>query len=138
MEFTLYFDSINLLIVFAATAFSNLLGGLWYSPFLFGGIWRRASGKTGAPEPMVNPAGTFVAGFVLQLIAASLIAALLGPSAGALEGVQLGTLIALAFVFTATTVNNLFERRKLSLIFVNSGYHVASMGSMGAIIGAWG
>ena len=138
MEFTYYFDAINLLVVFAATATANILGGLWYAPFVFGGIWRRASGKTGAVEPMTNPAGTFISGFILQLIIASLLAAMLGPGAGAQEGIQLGTLIAFAFVFTSTAMNNLFEQRPLTLILVNSGYHVVSMGTMGAIIGIWG
>ncbi|MBT8421625.1 MAG: DUF1761 domain-containing protein [Gammaproteobacteria bacterium] len=138
MDFTINFDAINLLVVFAATVVANILGGLWYSPFLFGNIWRKALGKTGQPEPMTNPAGTFIAGFVLQLIAASLLAAMLGPGAGAAEGIQLGTLLAFAFVFTATALNNLFERRTLIIIFVNAGYHVVAMGCMGAIIGTWG
>jgi len=138
MDFTLNFGAINLLVVFGATAAANLLGGIWYAPFVFGGLWRRVSGLPGSQESMVNPAGTFVSGFILQLIAASLLAGILGTNAGLVEGVQLGTLLGFGFVFTALAVTNLFERRSLILILINAGYHIVAMGIMGAIIGSWG
>ena len=86
---------------------------------------------------MSNPAGTFVAGFTLQLIAASMLAALLGSSATGVEYLQLGTLIAFSFVMTALAISNLFERRPLSLIVINSSFHIVSFGLMGFIIGQW-
>jgi hypothetical protein len=33
---------------------------------------------------------------------------------------------------------NLFERRPITLILINSGYHVVSLCLMGFIIGTWG
>ena len=87
---------------------------------------------------MANVPGTFISSFVLQLIAASMIAALLGPNSTGGEGLQLGTLIAVSFVFTAMGMTNLFEHRPLYLIAINSCYHVVSFGLMGFIIGTWG
>jgi hypothetical protein len=49
----------------------------------------------------------------------------------------LGSLIAVAFVFTAMGMTNLFERRPIHLILINSSYHIASFTLMGFIIGAW-
>ena len=75
--------------------------------------------------------------FILQLLAASMIAGILGTNKGGMEGVQLGTLLAFCFVMTAMGATNLFEKRPLSVIAVNSGYHIVSYGLMGFIIGTW-
>lgn len=138
MDFTINFDAINLLVVFAATVAANVLGGIWYAPFFFGKPWRAALNKGRPSGEMSNSVGVFVSGFMLHLIAASMLAALLGPGAGGAVGIQLGTLIGFAFVFTAMGATNLFEQRPLVLIFINSGYHVVSLGLMGFIIGTWG
>ena len=137
MDFTINFGAINLLVVFGATVAANILGGIWYSPAVFGKVWRKAAGLP-TSDGMTNPAMTFVSGFILQLLVASMLAALLGPNAGATEGVQLGSLIGFSFVFTTIAVTNLFERRPLSLILINAGFHVVSLGLMGFIIGSWG
>jgi hypothetical protein len=137
MDFTINFDSINILAVFVSTLIANLLGGIWYSPFAFGKIWRQAAGIT-ANKPMSNPAAAFTAGFVLQLMAVSLLAALLGPSSSGIEGLQLGSLLAFGFVFTALSITNLFERRPVPLILINAGYHIATMSLVGFILGSWG
>lgn len=137
MDFTINFGAINLLVVFMATVASMLAAALWYSPFVLGRPWRRAN-NMGPSEPMQNPAKTMTLAFLLQLVAASLLAALLGPSAGGGTGVQLGTLIGFSFVFTALGMTNLFERRPLILILIHSAFHVVSLGLMGFIIGTWG
>lgn len=137
MEFTIHFATMNLLVVFAATVAALLLGGLWYSPLVLGKPWRAAIGTPAQGDGVRNPAGTFVAGFVLQLTAASMLAALLGPSATGVEGIQLGTLIAFSFVMTTLAITNLFERRPLTLILINSSFHIVSFGLMGFIIGQW-
>jgi hypothetical protein len=139
MDFTINFGAINLLIVFAATVAGNLLGGIWYSPLVFGKPWARANNLTlGEYGGDRNIPGIFISSFILQLIAASMIAAMLGTNSTGLEGVQLGTLIAFSYVFTAMGMTNLFERRPIYLILINSAYHFVSFGVMGFIIGTWG
>ncbi|MGI9289854.1 MAG: DUF1761 domain-containing protein [Gammaproteobacteria bacterium] len=139
MDFTINFGAINLLVVFAATVVGNLLGGIWYSPIAFGKPWARANNiELGKYDSGANVPAMFTTSFILQLVIASLLAALLGPSAGGQEGVQLGTLMALCFVFTAMGMTNLFERRPIYLILINSSYHIVSFGLMGFIIGTWG
>jgi hypothetical protein len=139
MDFTINFGAINLLIVFAATVAGNLLGGMWYSPLIFGKPWAKANNITlGKYDADANIAGIFISSFILQLIAATMIAAMLGPNSTGTEGVQLGTLIAVSFVFTSMGMTNLFERRPIYLIVINSSYHIVSFGVMGFIIGRWG
>lgn len=138
MDFTINFDAINLVVVFAATVAAIFVGGLWYAPFLFGRLWYSISGKSETEGTSFNPTATFVSSFVLQLVAASLLAAILGPNAGTLVGIQLGTLIGLGFVFTSLGITNLFERRPLLLVLIKAGHHIVALGVMGAIIGTWG
>ena len=116
---------------------ANLLGGLWYSPLLFGKPWRALSGISRGDSTMGAPAGVFVASFTLFLISASLLAALLGPNAGGQDGARLGALIGVSFVFTAMGATNLFEHRPLPLILINAGYHIVALSIMGFIIGQW-
>lgn len=137
MDFTINFAVINLLVVFAATVAANLLGALWYSPFLLGKPWRAASNKAAPSGEMSNPAGTFIAAFLLQFVAATMLAALLGPGSSGIEGARLGALLGFSFVFTALAITNLFERRPLVVIAINSGYHVTALCLVGFIVGQW-
>jgi hypothetical protein len=138
MDFTQNFAAINLLVVFGATIAANLLGGLWYSPIVFGKPWRALTGKAAPSGEVGGTVGVFISSFVLHLIAASLLAALLGVNAGAQEGARLGALIGFGFVFTAMGATNLFEQRPIPLVLINSGYHIVSLSVMGLIIGKWG
>jgi len=138
MDFTVNFAAINLLVVFGATVAANLLGGVWYSPLLFSKPWRAANKMGPSTGDMGGSVGIFISSFVLHLMSASMLAALLGPNAGAQGGMRLGALIGVVFVFAAMGSTNLFERRPITLILINSGYHVVSLCLMGFIIGTWG
>jgi len=138
MDFTANFAAINLLVVFAATVAASILGGLWYSPILFGKPWRAANNMGPASGEMKNSVGVFISSFVLHLISASMLAALIGPTSSPQDGMRLGALIGVAFVFTAMGITNLFEQRPFILVLINSGYHVTSLCLMGFIIGQWG
>lgn len=137
MEFSLNFASINLLVVFAATAAANLLAALWYSPFLFGKAWRADAGLGESAGSMSNPVATFVSAFVLQFLAAALIGGLLGHNAGFVEGSRLGALLGFALVFTALATINLYEGRPFRLVLIHSGCTTTAFALMGGIIGMW-
>lgn len=137
MDFTINFAAVNLLVVFGATLAANVLGGLWYSPFVFGKPWAAANNIKLGEQGIQNAPVTFMSAFILQLFAASMIAGLLGPNSTGMEGVQLGTLIAFCFVLTAMGITNLFERRPITLIAINVSYHIVSFGLMGFIVGTW-
>ena len=139
MDFTINFAAINWLVVFGATVVAMLLGGLWYSPVLFGRFLNVGNGLNQNKERhRVNMPAIFIGAFVLQMIAASVLSALLGTNSTGQEGVQLGTIIALCFVITAMGMANLFEHRPISVMWVNASYHFVAYGLMGFIVGTWG
>jgi hypothetical protein len=129
---------VNFLAVGLAAVSAFLLGGLWYSPVLFARPWMRLTGNE-CPEgekPKGNMAAIFGGAFVLNLVAAYVLAMFLGPMPlkyAALAGLSVG----LCWVATSFGVNDLFERRPLGLWLINAGYVILQYTVMGAIIGAF-
>src|SRR4030095_4660227 len=70
---------INMWAVLAAGVASMILGGLWYSPVLFGKAWSAASGVTEERAKSANMGKTMGTAFVLALIGAAVFAMFLGP-----------------------------------------------------------
>lgn len=124
--------------IFVATLACFLLGGLWYSPVLFGRAWMRANGFTDETlKKGGNPAVIFGGSFVLTLIMALNLGAFLSGPANLGWGAAAGFLAGGGWVALSFGVTYLFERKPLSLFFINAGFHAVAFTMMGAIIGAW-
>ena len=127
---------VNYIAVALAALSAFLLGGLWYSPALFARPWMRLTGQSEEVLKGGNMGLIFGGAFVLNLIAAWVLAMFLGPMPlkfATLAGLSVG----LCWVATSLGVNYLFERRPLGLWLINSGYFVLQFTIMGAIIGAF-
>ncbi len=95
---------INYLAVIVAAASSFLVGGLWYSPKLFGEIWKRATGDTREPGSG-HPARVFGLSFLFALVAA-VAYALLMPSADSVPtALCQGLLVGAGFVAMSFGIN---------------------------------
>ncbi len=129
-------SSVNWLAVLVAAVATFLIGGLWYGP-LFQKPWMSASGVT---EERMREGGTariFGVAFVLQLIAAVVLAMFIGAEATPAFGTAAGLAVGLFWVATSLGVIYLYERRSLAHWAVNAGYQVVSYTVMGAILGVW-
>jgi hypothetical protein len=135
MEITLNFLYVNWFAVLAAAIASCFLGGFWYSPFAFGNVWRKAHGSVGEDHESRNVTALMLVALLLQWIAASLFAAVLGPNTDPVYAINIGLLVGVCFVGTSMAVTNLFENRSIKLLLINGGYHVVSFGLMGLILG---
>lgn len=127
---------INVWAVIVAAVSTFVLGGLWYGP-LFGRAWMRASGVTEEQAKAGNMGLIFGVSFVLQLVAAWVLAMFIGSEATFSFGLFAGGAAGIAWVATAFGVVYLFEQRPLGHWAVNAGYHVVSYLIMGGILGAW-
>ncbi len=137
MGFTGNFAAVNVLIIFGAAVAAMLFGAIWYSPLLAGRKWMELNQIDGRLTGMFNVPATFISAFVLQVIAASMLAGIMGPAATGLEGLQLGTLIGFSIVLPALGTINLFERRPLLLVVLHTCFQIGALGLMGFIIGQW-
>lgn len=129
---------INWLAVILATFAAFMLGGLWYGP-LFGRVWRAAEGQAEPPPAKAkHPAFVYGLSFVLMLIAAAILAIVLGPAPDVARSVGAGFVIGVGWVATSFGVNYLFAGRRFALFAVDAGYNVVLFSAMGLIIGLFG
>lgn len=128
---------INWLAVLTAALSMFVVGGLWYSPVLFGKIWVRANGFAEADVKNKN-LRAFGGTFVLALIMSANLAMFLADSKTTVSwGVTAGALAGVGWVAAGLAVVALFERRSWAYILVNGGYLIVAFVLMGAILGAW-
>jgi hypothetical protein len=126
---------VNYLAVGLAALSAFVLGGLWYS-LLFGKQWAALTGQSEEKLKSGNPAIVFGGAFLLNLIAAFVLAMFIGPM-GVKFAVAAGASVGLCWVAASLGVNYLFERRPLGLWLINGGYFTLQFTAMGAIIGAF-
>jgi hypothetical protein len=126
---------VNYLAVGLAALSAFVLGGLWYS-LLFARPWMKLTGQSEEKLKSGNPAIVFGGAFLLNLVAAFVLAMFIGPMEihfAAVAGLSVG----LCWVATSFGVNYLFERRPFGLWLINGGYCTLQFTAMGAIIGAF-
>jgi uncharacterized protein DUF1761 len=123
-------------VVVAALA-SFLVGGLWYSPVLFGKAWMAANGFTDKDLEGGNPAVIFGGAFVLALVIATVLAGVVGRNGSLSSGAVTGAVLGLGVVAAAIVIVGLFERKPPALLLINGGYQLVTLTLMGAILGAW-
>jgi Protein of unknown function (DUF1761) len=128
---------INWLAVLAAAFSSFVIGGLWYSPMLFGKLWQREAGLSDEQLKAGNPARIFGGAFVLSLMAAAVFAMFLGPAPSLGLALGAGFSAGLCWVAASFGINYLFEHKSLALFLVNGGYHTLQFTVIGLVLGLW-
>jgi len=130
--------TVNWLAIVVAALANIVIGALWYSPFLFGKVWMRASGK----QDMGKGAGKL---YLLNAVASLLIAYVLvhairyaaGDAATVAEGMMVAGINWLGFLVAGVLPVYLFEGRNKSLYFFYIAYQLVSFLVMGAILASW-
>lgn len=126
---------VNYIAVVLAALSAFLLGGLWYAA-LFGQKWMGLTGQSEEKLKSGNPAVIFGGAFLLNLVAAWVLAMFLGPME-LKYATAAGLSVGLCWVAASLGVNYLFERRPFGLWLINGGYFIVQYTIMGAIIGAF-
>ncbi len=127
----------NYLAVVVAALSTFLVGGLWYSPALFGKAWMRENGFTEEGMKGRSMAKIFGLAFFLALISAINLAMFLGPENRPAMGALWGFAAGFGWVATFVGTHYLFERKSFTLFLINAGYSVVSLTLMGVILAAW-
>ena len=132
------FSTINYLAVLTAALSTFVLGGLWYSPLVFGKAWMRENNLTEADLQGFSKARMFGWSFLFSLVMALNLAMLLaGPTTNLTWGMIAGALAGLGWVAMSIAIIGLFENKSWKYIAINGGYMTVAFVIMGAIIGAW-
>jgi hypothetical protein len=120
-------------LIAALSAF--VIGGLWYSPVLFGKAWQRETGLSDERLNSANKGMIFGVSFILCLIAAVAFSMVIGTEPSLFMALHSGIGVGLAWVATSFGVNYLFELKSLKLWFINAGYHTVQFTIYGLVFG---
>jgi Protein of unknown function (DUF1761) len=127
----------NWIAVFAAGVSAFVLGGVWYSPALFGKAWMKENNLSEDRIKAGNKAKIFGISLLLTLVMSANLAMYLNtPDINFTLGLLYG-LLAGVWVFCGIAIVGLFELKSARYIFINGGYCFIALGLMGAILGAW-
>lgn len=123
----------------AVAALTNFaLGGLWYSPVLFGKAWQKENKLSDEDLKKGNMARIFGFSFLWSLVMSFNLAMFLADEkTDAAWGMTAGFLAGFGWVAMAICIIGLFERRSTKYMLINAGYMVISFLLMGLILGAW-
>jgi hypothetical protein len=128
---------INHIAVLVCAVMSLVIGGLWWSPFLFAKAWQRENGLTDEQLANVNAAKTFGLTFILAWIMSYNLAFFLGtPGTTWQWGIAAG-LLAAVWAIGMFIVIALFEQRSLKYMLINCGYIAVYFAVIGFILGIW-
>jgi hypothetical protein len=129
--------TINWLAVLVAGISSFVVGGIWYSPGLFGKAWMKDNNFTEESVKNGNKGKIFGWSFIFSLVmAANLGMFLTDPPSTCPEGCGIKTDISWGAI-AAIAIHSLFEQKPWRLILINGFYSIVSLTLMGAIIGVW-
>jgi hypothetical protein len=131
---------INYWAVVVAAAFAFVMGGLWYSPLLFGKAWLKLRGMNATAAAVTKMRlGEIVAEFVRGLIVAVVLAGFvvhLGV-VNWLGAIYLGLAVWIGFQATSIVGSVIHEHYPLRLYAIHTGDALAKTLVMAVILGAW-
>lgn len=130
-------ENLNIWAVLVAALSTFLIGGLWYSPAVFGKAWMKENGFTEESLKNSNMVKIFGLAFFLAFIAAINLAMYMGPEDRPEMGALWGFLAGFGWVATFIGTHYLFERKSFRLFMINAGYSVVSLTIMGVILAIW-
>lgn len=130
---------INFLAVLVTGIVLFVLGGLWYSPVLFGKKWLTLVEK---PEADLRRAGTpvnYVLVFVAELITAWVLAQAISwaGATDAVSGAVVGFLLWLGLAGATTFMTYTFSARPRALWLIDTAYTLVAFIIGGAILALW-
>lgn len=131
------FNQINWAAVAVAAVSNFMLGGLWYSPVLFGKAWQKENGLD--DESLKKGSGrVFGFAFLWSVVMSFNLAMFLADEkTDAIWGMSAGFLAGFGWVAMAIFTIGLFERKSTRYMLINAGYMTVSFILMGLILGAW-
>ena len=128
--------------VIVATLVHYILGGLWYSPLLFGNKFlqiinwspetvRQMENQSHAQELVIALATSLVLVYILAHFVQYT------KASSAVGGMQTAFWLWLGFIVTTNSATVLFEQRPLGLYLINMGYQFVGCALAGVILAIW-
>ena len=126
---------VNFFAVIAAALAAFVVGGVWYSPKLFGKLWAKHSNQP--TEKKRHKPFVYLFSLLFYFISAWAFALLIGPDATVLLAVYAGAAVGLLFVMMCFGINYLFSGRSVVLLLIDGAYHIVQFLIYGLVLGLW-
>ena len=131
--------TVNYFAVFIAAVASMFLGGLWYSPMLFGKLFMKESKRKEKDMKNAHPTKAYAITFLTTLITAYILAHFVDyvEATTVTSAFLLAFWVWLGFYATTATGSVLWENKSWSLYFLNVSYHLVALAIMAVILTLW-
>ena len=133
---------INYLAVFLAAVASIIIGGLWYSPVLFGNAWMRAGNMTkdmmeGAKKK--GMAWRYILAFIGSLLVAYVLSHFIdyAQAVSFTDGMLAGFWVWLGFIIPVLLGSVLWECKTWTYYMINVLYQLVNLLIIGGILASW-
>ncbi len=131
-------STLNWAAIVAAALSCFLLGGLWYSPLLFGKIWMKENSFSEEMLAKGNRLRIFGFSFLFAFVMAFNLAMFLNDqNTTASWGTLAGFLAGFGWIAMAIGIMGQFERKSTKYMLIHCMYFVLSLCLMGLILGIW-
>jgi hypothetical protein len=128
----------NWFAVIVAALSNFLIGGLWYSPILFGKVWMKENSFSENDLKKGNMPKIFGLTFLFSIVMAFNLAMFLNDSNTTMSwGAIAGFLAGFGWVAMSIFTIGQFERKSTKYMLIHGGYVTISFVVMGLIIGLW-
>lgn len=128
--------NIHWLPVLIMTIFSFALGAAWHQPLLFGKHWTKENYPENNARKKVNAPLVFGGTAVMHFVALAALSSVVAGT-GAINGLTLGVLISLVWIFPTLAGTYLFASRSLKLLAIDAGMYVVLFAIAGLVLGVW-
>lgn len=138
---------INYFAVALCAVLNMILGGLWYSPVLFGTRFCQLMGfdfekMKKDPDAQKNAQQGYIIASICHIIMSIVMAHFIQythANGSWSDGFKIGFICWLGFTLTTMLPNHVFSKEKFSWILaaINIGYPMVSLSLAGAILAAW-
>jgi hypothetical protein len=112
-----------------------LIGGIWYSPAVFGRQWMLLNGFTEHDLGRRSMGRVFGLSSLLALVMTVNLAMFLGPSPSIGFCIAAGAAAGIGWSAAGLGIIYLFEGRPLRLWLINGGYQAVTLAAIGGVLG---
>ncbi len=129
-------EQINIWAVLLAALIKFIIGGLWFSPLMFGNLWLEEVGQT--KEVLVASVRPLLLAAVLCLVTAFTLAVIITlADIDFIRSLALGSFMGVGIMAAMLGPQFAFEGRSFRLFTIYVGQYVVELTVMAAILGGW-
>ena len=130
-------STFNWIAIVLAGLSAWIIGGIWFSPPVFGRRWMAALGMK--PEDAGNPAPGFAAALVISIIGAFFLRWVIGVAGATsiVEGIEVALIIWFAFILLPSAPGLLFTKSSRTAFALVQVQHAIAISAMGIVLTAY-